>query len=67
MFLRIKIRLQFYVAAKYSCKLFFCYNFAKYVESNFIILFSIIIRKDLSIKSVEAFATFQLCCHVTLS
>ena len=59
----------------------FCYNFAKY-EANFstsevtalwhyyyycYYSFSVIIRNDLSIKSVKAFpTTFQLYCHLTL-
>ena len=45
---------------------FSCHNCAKY-EANFVILFSVIIRNDLCIKSVIVFpTTFQLCCHLTL-
>ena len=44
----------------------FCYNSTKY-EANFVILFSVVIRNDLSIKSVKAFpTTCQLYCHLTL-
>jgi len=43
----------------------FCYNSAKY-QANFM-FFPVIIRNDLSIKSVKAFPiTFQLYCHLTL-
>ena len=44
----------------------FCYNSAKY-NASFVILFSVIIRNDLCIKSARAFpTTLQLHCHLTL-
>jgi len=44
----------------------FCYNSAKYTV-NFVDFRSVIVRNDMSIKSVKAFSTtFQVYCQLTL-